>query len=566
MRVSYWAVSMLLAGCYGGSEGPAGDGGDDGSGAETGSAGTDGEDDTGTGGEVPELSCEDGSPGPRVLRLLTRAEYANTMGDLLGIEPPDVATIPLEARIEGYDNNVSAALVTARHVEAYMSIAEAAAAEAVELDAPGLAGCLPEDPDCAQSFVESFGARALRRPLSDEEVEHYLAQFDAEAADGDFYEGMRLSIEAMLSSPGFLYRSEMGEPVGDGLYRLTPHETASLLSYTFVGSMPDPELMAAAEDGALADPEQIEAQARRLLGSPRGRERIADFATQWLETTSLRSANKDLAVYPNFDDDVRQAMIDEERAFVKHVVFDSEQTVEELFTAEYTFANDALASFYGLPQPGSSELVHVDFPGDVPRGGLLTLGSFLASHAHANETSPVARGVTVRERLMCQPLAPPPPDLEIVPPELDPSATTRERYSQHSEDPACAGCHALIDPVGFGFEGFDGVGQYRTQENGLTVDESGTVTALIDPEGMPSDVDFVGAKELGEVLGANAAVQTCVMEQYFHFVSGRADLEQDVCTIEALGERLEASGGNLHEAFLQLTQLESFTIRSEVSP
>ena len=560
VRTGALACLSLLVGCYEGAAIPI----DSGTEAEGGESDEDAEGGE-TSGEVPELGCEDGAPGPRVLRLLTRVEYANTVGDLLGIEPPDVASIPIEPRIEGYDNNVDAALVTARHVESYMAVAEQAAAAAVDLDAPTLAGCLPEDPGCAQSFVEQFGARALRRPLSEDEVAHYLSQFDSEAAAGDFYEGMRMSIEAMLSSPGFLYRSEMGEAVGDGLYRLTPYETASLLSYTFVGSMPDAELMAAAADGTLEDPAGIEVHARRLLDSPRGRERIADFATQWLETTALQSANKDTTVYPAFTDDVRQAMLAEERAFVKHVVFDSEQTVEELFSAEYTFANDALAGFYGLPQPGTAELVRVDFPGDVPRGGLLTLGSFLASHAHANETSPVARGVTVRERLMCQPLAPPPPDIEIVPPELDPNATTRERYAQHSEDPACAGCHALIDPVGFGFEGFDGVGAFRTQENGLTVDESGSVSLLFDEDGNATEAEFVGAKELGQVLGRNKAVQTCVMEHYFHFVSGRADLSQDACTIESLGERLDAVDGNLHEAFVELTQLQSFVIRSEVS-
>lgn len=560
-----WSVCLglwLSSGCYEGNSVDAE--GADGSDSEEDSVGGEG-DGSDSDAETPELSCEDGTPGPRSLRLLTRAEYANTMADLLGIEPPDVASVPVEPRVEGYDNNADASLVTARHVEAYMDLAQAASTLAVDADAAGLAGCMPADPGCARAFVERFGARALRRPLSDDEVEHYLAQFDSDAADGDFYEGMRMGIEAMLISPAFLYRSEMGEPVGAGLFRLTAWETASLLSYTFVGSMPDPELAAATAQGALSTPEGIAEQARRLLDSPRGRERVTTFATQWLGTTSLQSANKDAEVYPNFTDEVRLAMIEEERRFVEHVVFDSEQTIEELFTADFTFANDALAGFYGLPSPGSQEVVRVDFPEGSERGGLLTLGSFLASHAHANETSPVGRGVTVRERVMCQPLSPPPPDVDATPPDVDPNATTRERYSQHSADPACAGCHAFIDPIGFGFEGFDGVGAFRTQENGMTVDESGSVEALIDADGSATSVPFNGARELGQVLGANAAVQSCVLEHYFHFVSGRSDLSEDECTLEQLGVRLEESGGNLHEAFIDLTQLESFTIRSENS-
>ncbi|MEM6290969.1 MAG: DUF1592 domain-containing protein [Myxococcota bacterium] len=535
-----------------------------GSGGEATAAGEEG-DGSDSDAETPELSCEDGTPGPRMLRLLTRTEYAQTVADLLAIPEPDVSTIPIEPEVEGYDNNAAASLVTARHVEAYLDLARLSASEAVDTNAAGLAGCMPEDDACARSFVESFGTRALRRPLSDDEVEHYLAQFDSEAAGGDFYEGMRMSIESMLASPAFLYRSEMGESVGAGLYRLTAWETASLLSYTFTGSMPDPELQAAAADGSLYEPEVRLEHARRLLDSPRGRARFTNFASQWLGTTSLLSANKDADAFPNFSDDIRIAMIEEEQRFIEHVVFDSEQTVEELFTADYTFVNDALANYYGLPAPGSSELVRVEVPEGFERGGLLTLGSFVTAHAHANETSPVGRGVTVRERIMCQPLAPPPPDVDATPPDVDPNATTRERYAQHSADPACAGCHVLIDPIGFGFEGFDGAGAFRTQENGMSVDQSGSVEALVEPDGSLSSVPFDGARELSRVLAANGKVQACVMEHYLHYVSGRDDLSEDECTLEELGARLDASGGNLHEAILEITQLEAFTLRSEFS-
>lgn len=551
------AAIVLLAGCYEGNSVDL----DGGSGTDGDSLGGEG-DGSDSDGETPELSCEDGSPGPRSLRLLTRAEFAKTVSDLLGVPEPDTSNVPVEPSVEGYDNNAAASFVTARHVEAYMDIAQLAAAEAVDTDAAALAGCMPEDPACARSFIETFGARALRRPLEDAEVEHYLAQFDSEAADGDFYEGMRMVIEAMMLSPAFLYRSEMGVSVGAGLYRLTPWETASLISYTYTGSMPDPELMAAAASGDLDEPEMVAAHAERLLDSPRGRERITAFASQWLGTTALLSANKDAQIYPNFTDDVRRAMIEEERRFVEHVFFDSEQTVEELFTADYTFANDALANFYGLPAPGSSEVVQVDL-GDSPRGGLLSQGGFLAAHAHANESSPVSRGVTVRERIMCQPLAPPPPNLDTTPPEQDPSATTRERFAAHTADPACSGCHNFIDPIGFGFEGYDGVGAFRTEENGLPIDESGTVHALLDDEGNSTSLDFSGAKELGQVLAANEHVQACVLEHYFHYVSGRDDLTEDACTLEQLGEQLQASGGNLHDTFIAMTRLESFTLRSE---
>jgi len=552
-------LALTMTGCYGGLT-DAGSAGAMGGATDGASGETDGE----SGDPPPELTCEDGTPGPRTLRLLTRREYRNTIVDLLGVAAPDIDVVPLEPRIDGYDNNAAASLVTARHVEAYVEIAQLVADEAMAQDVASLAGCMPADPECARVFVEDFGARALRRPLTGDEVEHYLAQFDADAAEGDFYEGLRLALEAMLISPSFLYRSELGEPLGEGIYRLTPHETASLLSYSFWGTMPDAELRAAADDGSLETPEGIEAQARRLLDDPRGRDQVAEFTTQWLETTSVLFANKDAEVYPAFSDAVRTAMIEEERLFVQHVIFDSEQTVGELFSANYTFVNDTLAQFYGLPAPGSQDaLVRVELPEGSERGGVLSLGSFLASHAHANETAPVRRGVAVRERVMCQPLAPPPPDIDATPPDLDPNATTRERYAQHSEDPTCAGCHSYIDPMGFGFEGFDGVGAYRTTENGLPVDESGSVVGLVDAEGNASTEDFVGVRELGTVLGDNAGVRRCVAQQYLHFTTGRGDLHGETCTLDALGQRMEESGGNMHELFIEVTQLPSFTLRIE---
>ena len=555
------ATALALGGCYEGKSGfgrdPFGAGSEEG-GSEGGSAGSDAGE---TEGEGP-LACEQGSPGPRVLRLLTRSEYAATVADLLGVEPPPIDEIPSEPLVEGYDNDAAASVVTARHVDAYMHIAEEVADQAVEQSAPTLVGCMPEDPECARLFVESLGRRALRRPLTAEEVDLHVALFDPEATDGDFYEGVRLVVRSLLLNPEFLYRTELGEEREDGLYRLTAYEVASALSYGFWGTMPDEELLAAAASGELDDVAGIEAQARRLLDHVRGREQMNVFATQWLGTGALLLSNKDAVIYPSFTPAVREAMAAEQAAFVQHVLYEGSGTIEERLTADYVFVNDALAGFYGLPAPGSEVPVRVELPAGSDRGGLLTLGSVLASHAHPNESSPVKRGVFVRERLLCQELPSPPQNVDATPPELDPTATTRERFNQHSADPACRACHQLIDPLGFGFESYDGVGAFRTTENGLPIDATGEV---IQVEAGADPVAFDGPAELAGILAGARTTNACVVHHWVRFSAGREVTEADACTIDTITDRLVESDGDLHEMLIDSVRLDSFVLRQDAA-
>ncbi|MCA9710638.1 MAG: DUF1592 domain-containing protein, partial [Myxococcales bacterium] len=528
-----------------------------GSGDAGGTAGTGETEDTE--GEGP-LACEQGSPGPRALRLLTRREYAATVADLLGVEPPPIDAIPVEPRVDGYDNDADASVVTARHVDAYMQLAEQVATEAIDQAAPILTGCMPADPDCPAMLVETLGRRALRRPLTGEEVDLYVDLFDPAVTDGDFYEGVRLVVRSLLMHPELLYRSEIGEPAGDGLYRLTPYEVATALSYGLWGTMPDDELLDAAASGELDDPDGLEAQARRLLEHPRGRAQLGEFFTQWLGTGALLLANKDAQIYPGFTPQVREAMAAEQQAFVEHVLFEGSASLPELLQADYVFVDDTLADFYGLPRPGSSVPVRVELPAGSTRGGLLTLGSVLASHAHPNESSPVKRGAFVRERLLCQPLPSPPEDVDATPPELDPSATTRERFGQHSTDPACKSCHELIDLLGFGFESYDGVGAFRSTENGLPIDATGEVRAL-EPGAAP--VAFDGPHELAEILAGSPTTGECAVEQYVRFTAGRALTPEDQCTVQTLADQLAEADGDLHELVIDLVRLDAFVLRKE---
>lgn len=551
------------AGTAGGGAQPGGTGGGSpGAGGTPGAGVPPGQEPAGMGTQVLAL-CKGGEeqPGPRLLRLLTRREYKNTVRDLLFINDqnkPDVSSVPLEARVAGFDNNAHSQAVTSRHVDAFVALGETLAKDAVPSQKGQLLGCDQNQASCKRSFVERFGLRAFRRPLTTAEVARYEALFADDLTQGDFDEGMRLVIGAMLGSPAFLYRSEVGEAEGEN-FRLTPYEVASALSYLYLGSMPDQALFDAAKDGALATPEQLVAQAKRLLDTQRGKEQLGEFSLQWLRSDDILTSNKDKAVYPSFNDSLRVAMVEEQKRFFVRVVLEEQGKFDQLFTPSYVLVNQELARFYGLTPPaGDYEKVEV---GDSQRGGILGLGAVMASHAHQNESSPIKRGLFVRDRLLCQILPDPPENIDTTPPGLDPTLTTRERFARHTADAACSGCHQFIDGVGFGLEGFDGVGQQRSVENGLPVDVSGELRGL---EGLGEGTvqTFEGPRELAALLRDSESAKACLAMQYFRFGRGYEEREADACSLAALRERFEDGELTVRTLLESLPQLKSFVIRS----
>jgi hypothetical protein len=498
---------------------------------------------------VPGQHCDDERPAARSLRLLTRREYAATVHDLLGLDV-DTAQVPVEPRIKGFDNNAASMVVTDRHMDAYLSLAEDIAGRAVTEQHARLVSSDPNVAACKREVVTELGLRAVRRPLTDDEIDGFLDAFQS----SNFDDGLRIATAAMLISPNFLYRWE----IGDGAGTLSPYETASALSYLFWGTMPDETLFDAAAAGELSTPDQITDQARRLLADPRSHAQVNEFVGQWLRTDGL-SANKDVAIYPNFTDEIRNDMAEEQRRFFEHVIFEQNGSFDDLFTAGYVYANGALASFYGL-QANGSDWQEIPVSADTGRGGILGLGAVLASQAHSNESSPIKRGVFVRGRLLCQDLPPPPPDVDATPPGLDPTLTTRERFAAHDSNAACSGCHRYIDGVGFGFEGFDGVGARRTTENGHPIDMSGTVNGL---EGLDKDTsdNFTDTRELGAMLASSQAAQVCLPLQYFRYARGLTEDAYDACTINNL--QLEFTEGqlSLQDMLVAVTGSPTFTKR-----
>ncbi len=458
--------------------------------------------------EIPEgasPACDPETPGPRQLRRLSHEEYRNTTRDLLGVSSDPAASFAADDVVAGFDNNAGVLDVSSLLADQYRAAAESLAAETVI--AP-LLPCAPEGAEaaCATLFIEDFGLRAFRRPLTTDDIDRYYTLWASVAHQEGFEEGVRWVITAMLQSPHFLYRMELGENDGAGRFPLTGWEVATELSYLFLATTPDATLLDAAGSGALDTPEGIAEQVARLAADPRAADAVARFVAQWLELDRIQTVSRDESTYPAFDDDTRNMMQGETYRLVSGLSGDG-ASLGDLFTARHTWATDTLASYYGVaPGTGAADAEgyrYVSLDG-VTYGGLLTQGSVLATWALPSSSSPIHRGVLVREHLLCQDLPPPPANLDTSPPEVDPSLSTRERYAAHAANPECALCHDLIDPIGFGFEAYDGVGRWRADDDGHPIDATGEIIGSSDTVG-----SFDGVFALADLLATSPEVQRC---------------------------------------------------------
>jgi hypothetical protein len=489
------------------------------------------------------------------MRRLSRTEYNNTVRDLLSdtTRPAD-AFVPDE-QLLGFAAGLSVSSVL---VEQYRTAAEQLGANAAA-DVEGLLGCAPqaaENDPCAEGFIESFARRAYRRPLETEERDGLRLLYGTAAVSYGSQKAVELVIQAVLQSPQFLYRIETGIPSGvDGVVALTAHEMASRLSYFLWQTTPTDELLAAADAGELDTVEGIERLARTMVADDRARDTVKSFHEQWLELEELETTGKDEAIYPGFDDTMRAAMREETLKFVEYAMFEGGGSVETLLTSPVSFVNDTIAPLYGLSSAGA-DFTRTDLD-PTQRAGLLTQPSILSIFSKANQSSPVHRGKFVRERLLCHELQPPPPGLVIVPPDLDPTLPTRERFAQHSENEACAACHQLTDRIGFGFEHYDGIGRHREMDGDFEVDASGELIATRDADG-----PFYGVIELAERLAASSQVKDCIASNWFIYAFGRSITNTlDVCSRARLFEAFEASGYNVRELLVAMVGTDAFRYR-----
>ena len=535
------------AGCYNGLETdaeplpPAAE--PDASGGDAGdSSGDDGEDVDDA--DLPTLVTRSG------LRRLTVAEYDRALRDLIDDDSRPGAEFMPEDALLPFDNDYAEQSPSDTLVLAVEKLAIEAAdrllADSARLDA--LLGCDPSADGCLIDFIRDFGRRAFRRPLTDEEVAEFgtLSVLGAEA--GDARVTAAAIVRTMLQDPNFIYRVEIGKPVEgtDDIVALSDWEMASRLSFFLWGTTPDDALLDVAADGGLSKASNVRDEAKRMVDDPRAREAVNRFHALWLGYS--RFAIGGLA----------EDMTDESDALVQRVVFDDDAPWLSLLTSTTTFITPTLAEHYGLPEPDGPQ-GWVDY-GESGRGGILSHGTVLALGAKFDDTSPTVRGLQLRERLFCD-VVEVPEDLEVdtdnPPGNGDPDACKWESYADHRNVALCAGCHAMLDGIGFGLENYDATGAFRLHDVGRPeCDISG------DGD-MPGVGTFNGPGELGQLIAEQGQVRDCAVQQLVRYVSGRSELDElDEAFVDDLAERIGDEPLHLRDLMVDIAASDAFRFRT----
>ncbi|WP_437901154.1 DUF1592 domain-containing protein [Sorangium sp. So ce124] len=510
-----------------------------------------------------------GPTGPEVAERsmfprLSHAQWENTVRDLLRLDDrPGLSASFTSDPLGGvFDNNEAALLVAPGLWGDYQRAAEELAAMVTadqgKLDRIAPAD-LPDAPEArALAFVERFGERAFRRPLTAEERDAYVALFQRgeELFEGEepFAAGVRAAIEAFLQSPYFVYRVEIGAgPAEGGLIPLGGYEIATKLAYTLWNTMPSDELLEAAKAGELSTREAVRAYAGGMLEDQRAREVVGAFHRQLYDYEQYHDLNKDQALYPEFVPEMGDDMQREAELFVDHVVFDEEGGLTDLLTERTAFVNDHLAAVYGVEGDFSDEFKRVELD-EAERSGLLTRLGFLAAKATARQPDSIHRGVFVNLRILCAALPPPPDNATSLPPgEL---ATNRERVEAHTGKGTCgASCHGvLINPAGFAFEHYDAIGKYRTTDNGAPVDSADVYTLGGQPR------SYADAVEFSQLLAESSEAHACYAQRWIEFSHGRGVRAEDRALVEELGEA-SRGGASTKELIVRIVSSTPFLAR-----
>ena len=494
----------------------------------------------------PNRSCGGAPQVPHApLARLTAAEYERSVTDLLGRNPELSFSLASDSEAAGFRVGTGVpALLAEQYVDAAVEIAERVVAD----DLGGLVACASDaDRACAEAFLTTFGTRAFRRPITDEEKNHYLATFDL-GNELDFSTGIEALVASVLASPNFLYRVELpvegAEPGATAV--MDSFALASRLSYFIWGSAPDDVLLNAAANGEL-EGEGLEVQARRMLDDPRGADAVHEFARQWLKLDGLDAIQRDTDFYPQFNDTFRSQLRSSINAFVEEAFRGSHPTIGNLFTSDVMFADGELAATLGLSNGNGNRYTAGD-----ERRGLLTQPGFLALHGLEVLTDPIHRGLFVRNQVLCQSLPEPPSDVDVSIPDPEPGETTREFFTRLTSDDYCSGCHTLVNPLGFAFEHFDAIGRWRADEDGQAIDSSGELV------GTDVDGPFSGAVELSERISQSEIAESCMALQWFRFGLGREKTEYDACSLAQIEADFSASGGDLKELLIAIVRSDAF--------
>jgi hypothetical protein len=502
-----------------------------------------------------------------VLRRLTHSQYNNSVRDLLKETSDPASQFPTEDYVNGFKNQYQALSISPILAEAYSQAAERLAANAFRRgDARGLIPCKPtsdDDSTCKAKFIRTFGRRAFRRPLEAEEIARYQAIFNIEKG---FLAGAQAVIETMLQSPSMVFWLEETPN-----QKWKPYAKASRLAYFIWDTAPDDTLLDSAAAGELNAPDGFERVARRMLDDARARDGLDEFVSEWMRFDRVMTASRERRLYPLFSRELAKSMTEECRRFVSDLVW-NDRNFMDAFTAKFSFINSDLAAVYKL-RPPARDFDRVEFPPESERAGLLGQALFLTLSSKPDETAPTGRGLFIREQFLCQQVPPPPPgvDTNLPPIEESKPVTNRERLAMHAGNQMCAGCHTLIDPIGFGFEKFDAIGMRREKHKLLFYPNLTGVAARrakpkeieleLDTKGRVAGIpnsEFSSPRELGEVLARTAQCQECVVKQVFRYMSGRQDTPADRPVLNQALEAFRKSDYRFKELMVALARLREF--------
>jgi hypothetical protein len=482
------------------------------------------------------------------VRRLTRDEYRSTLIDLVGVDPSaDLDFLPQDVHTP-FDNDYTTQVPSRALVEGANALALAVAAKVVADPTlrSRVVGCTPAsatDAACFKSFVQSFGLKALRRPLASSEVDRYLPLMSWATMDHDFYSAVELVLAALLQDPELLYRIEVGQPVAADVVRLTSFELASRLSYFLWGTAPDQSVLDAAGSAQLDTKEGIAQVAQQMLADPKARPRTARFHAMWLGYDQLLA-----------DPVLAASMHQESQALISRVVFDRKGSWYDLFRSTETYLDATLAPIYGLPAPATPQWVQYTGP---ERKGLLSQGAYLAVATKFGDTSPVRRGLQASERLFCHPVGSPPPNVNVddPPPAPGPDACKEEIYASHRTG-GCASCHSRLDGIGFGLERYDQKGHYRETEPNKP-------SCAISGKGVSPDTgaSFSGPAQLADVAIASGQLDDCMTQYLLRFTFGRQLVGDEGTLAHQLADGFEHEGQHFDGLLLALVQSDAFRFR-----
>ena len=494
----------------------------------------------------------------RRVRRLAEREYAQVVGDLLGAAAQQtvLATWPAEPTVGGFDNQDSALFMSSSLTEIVSDMAATIAAAA---DPTTIAPCATTGGSaaCLQTFINSFLTQAYGRPPSADEV---TAATTLAGLGQDYPTSVRLIVEMALQSPSFIYVSELGSDTlttaqTDPIL-LTPYEIASQISFLLSGSRPDATLLQAAQTSGFQNVSDIQAQVTRLLPTARGQAALSRFVNGWFDMGPMATVPKSATVYPEYTPALAAAMQQEFDTFVTTLISGGNGTLASFFTSTSNNPPAALAPVYGADLLASGQL------DTTHRKGLLSLPAVLTYVSDDDSSGPIPRGLLIRRQLLCQVVPDPPAAIQAqiaASPvtAADTTTTTREKFEVHVTDPACSGCHNNFDPIGFGMEDMDGLGRYRTTENGLPVDSSGQLAG--------SDVDgtFNGVAQLSAMLAQSSDVATCMVNHFFAFGQAREPVATDQCAVSALSDGFVQGGERINSLVTTYATNRNFIYRSD---